>query len=60
MLRHRLENAAVKCLSIVVRVMPRRTGLALGEALGHLFYLLHGRRRQLAVDNLRGSVSVTH
>ena len=53
MLRHRFENAAVKCLSVVVHVMPRRPGLALGEALGHLFYLLHGRRRQLAVENLR-------
>jgi KDO2-lipid IV(A) lauroyltransferase len=55
MLRHWFENVAVTCLSFVVRVMPRRTGLALGAALGHLFYLLHGRRRQLAVDNLRAA-----
>ena len=55
MLRHRVENAAMRCLSIVVRVAPRQTGLTLGAALGHLFYLLHGRRRQLAVDNLRAA-----
>jgi KDO2-lipid IV(A) lauroyltransferase len=55
MLRHRAENAAVKCLATVVRVMPRRTSLALGEAFGYLFYLLDGRRGQIAVDNLRAA-----
>ena len=54
MLRHRVEYAAVKGLSFVLRGLPRRTGLALGAALGHLFYLLHGRR-QLAVDNLKAA-----
>jgi len=53
--RYWLENVAVACLSVVMRVIPRRTGLALGAALGHLFYLLHGCRRQLAVDNLRAA-----
>ena len=55
MLRHRVEHAAVKCVAMVVRVLPRRTGLAIGTALGHLFYLLHAGRRQLAVDNLRAA-----
>ena len=55
MLPHRVEYAAVKCVSMLVRVLPRRTGLTLGAALGYVFYLLHGRRRQVAIDNLRAA-----
>ncbi|NIR44475.1 MAG: hypothetical protein GWN83_10835, partial [Gemmatimonadetes bacterium] len=51
-MRHRFEHLAVALVTALVRVLPRRASLRLGGGLGRLFYLLHGRRRQLALDNL--------
>ena len=51
-MRNRVEFLAVIAVRGLVRVLPRRASLGLGSALGRLFYLLHGRRRELAVDNL--------
>jgi len=42
-------------VATLVRVLPRRASLAVGDGLGRLFYVLHGRRRQLALDNLKAA-----
>ena len=52
-LRYRLEYAVVMTIRIVVRVLPRRVSLSFGTAVGRIFHLLHGRRRELAMSNLR-------
>ena len=52
-MRHRLEYLAVLTVMGFVRLLPRRASLALGSALGRVFYVLHGRRRALALDNLQ-------
>lgn len=54
-MRNRIEYAAVAALRSVVRVLPRRASLGLGAALGRLFHGLHGRRRELGLENLRGA-----
>ena len=54
-MRHRLEYVAVVCVLALVRALPRRASLRLGSGLGWLFYILHGRRRQLALENLRAA-----
>ena len=55
MMRHRLEYAAATCVALLARALPRWVSLGLGGALGRFFYLLHGRRRQLAIDNLKAA-----
>ena len=52
MMRHRLEYLIVACVAAVVTTLPRRASLAVGSGLGRIFYMLHGRRRQLALENL--------
>ena len=54
-MRRRLEYAAVLALRAAVRALPRRASLGVGAALGRLFYRVHGRRRELALANLRGA-----
>ena len=54
-MRNRVEFLAVIAVRGLVRLLPRRASLGLGSALGRLFYLLHGRRRELAVDNLKAA-----
>ena len=39
----------------LIRMLPRRVSLGFGNVLGQLFYLLHVRRRELAVDNLKAA-----
>ena len=51
-MRHRLEYLLVRLVALAVQTLPRRAELAFGDLLGHVFYLLHRKRRQLAVDNL--------
>ena len=55
MLRHLIEYGAVKTFSLLVYLLPRRSSRALGTGLGHLFYLLQTRRRQLAIKNLKAA-----
>ena len=52
-MRNRIEFLAVTLVRGLTRALPRRASLVVGDALGRLFYILHGRRRELAVDNLR-------
>ena len=52
-LRYRLEYAVVMTIRAVVRVLPRRVSLSFGTVVGGIFHLLHGRRRELAMSNLR-------
>ena len=52
-LRHWLEYAVVMVIRGTARRLPRRVSLSLGTALGAVFYVLHGQRRELAVANLR-------
>ena len=52
-LRHRIEHMAVLIIRALLRVLPRATTLRVGGTLGQLFYFLHGRRRKLALANLR-------
>ena len=54
-MRNRIEYAAVLAVRALVRALPRRTSLSVGTVLGRLFYVLHGRRRELAVANLRAA-----
>ena len=53
--RHRLEYVVVMAVRAVVRLIPRSMSLAFGAALGRVFYHLHGRRRALALANLRAA-----
>ena len=39
----------------LAQALPRRVSLAFGAALGRIFYGLYGRRRELAVANLRAA-----
>ena len=52
---NRIEYAAVLLVRALVRALPRRASLGVGTALGRLFYVLQGRRRELAVANLRAA-----
>ena len=54
-MRHRLEYSAVLCFLVIVRILPRYATLRLGSVFGWLFYVLHRRRRQLALDNLQAA-----
>ena len=54
-MRHRVEYVVVRLVALAVKMLPRRTGLAIGSFLGRVFYLLHRNRRQLAVANLRAA-----
>ena len=54
-MRHRLEYGVVVAVRTVARLLPRTASLALGTALGRVFHLFHGRRRELAVANLRAA-----
>ncbi len=54
-MRRWLEYAAVLALRAAVRALPRRASLGVGAALGRLFYRVHGKRRELALANLRGA-----
>ena len=55
MLRHLIEYGAVKTFSLLVYLLPRRSSRALGAGLGHLFYLMQTRRRQLGIENLKAA-----
>ena len=50
--RHRIEYMAVLGLRALLRMLPRGATLRVGGALGRVFYVLHGRRRELALANL--------
>ena len=54
-MRHRLEYGVVVAVRTLARLLPRTASLALGTALGRVFHLFHGRRRELAVANLRAA-----
>jgi KDO2-lipid IV(A) lauroyltransferase len=45
----------VMTVRVLVRILPRAAVLGLGSGLGRVFYVLHGRRRELAVANLRAA-----
>ena len=51
-MRHRLEYLIVRMVALCVQALPRRASLAVGSLLGHGFWALHRKRRQLALDNL--------
>lgn len=52
-LRFRIEAIAFNLLLGGARVLPRRALLALGSIAGRLGYMLDGRHRRVALDNLR-------
>ena len=54
-MRHRLEYMIVVALRVLAQALPRRLSLALGARIGRVFYVLRGRRRELAVANLRAA-----
>ena len=51
-MRYRLEYLLVRMVAVVVQTLPRLVSLAVGSFLGRIFYVLHRRRRQLALENL--------
>jgi KDO2-lipid IV(A) lauroyltransferase len=50
--RYRIEYFAVKCVRLVIRVLPHGIVRALGAGLGFLFYLLDRSHRRVAWANL--------
>ena len=52
---HRLQLVLFLALSRLVRALPWRTALALGRAVGRLFYRIDARHRRVVRDNIRGS-----
>ena len=52
-MRNWLEFLVVIVVRGLVRPLPRRASLSLGTVLGQVFYVFHGRRREIAVENLR-------
>ena len=51
-MRHRLEDAGVRAVRALVRVLPTAVVRALGAALGLTFYALDGVHRRVADANL--------
>jgi len=51
-LDQRLGRQALQALSALARVLPERTALRLGSALGSVCYRVFGRYRRVAVENL--------
>ncbi len=52
-IRFRLEALAFRLLLLVARWVPRSFLLSIGSVGGHLGYLLDGRHRRIALENLR-------
>lgn len=52
-LRHRTEYALYRGAKGVIRALPHPAARSLGHGLGDLSWALAGRRRRIAVDNLR-------
>ncbi len=50
--QHRLEYRVVRAVLAFARASPRGVSLALGAAIGWLFFALDRRRRTLAIENL--------
>lgn len=50
--RHQVEYRVVQVVLALARVAPRALSLAVGAAIGRLFFAFDGRRRRLAIDNL--------
>jgi KDO2-lipid IV(A) lauroyltransferase len=48
---------AVIILSLPIALIPYKIALKLGETMGVLLFFLWGRRRKIAIDNLRAAVS---
>lgn len=56
-IRWYLEIAFVVAVSFAVALLPNRALLPVGRSLGRIFFLLLKRRREIAIDNIRGSLS---
>ncbi|UCF31677.1 MAG: lysophospholipid acyltransferase family protein [bacterium] len=56
----RIISALLRLLFAFGRVLPRFWALEIGKPIGLLGYVLAGRRRRLAMDNLRQSLGDTH
>ncbi|MGE3705178.1 MAG: lysophospholipid acyltransferase family protein [Vicinamibacterales bacterium] len=54
-IRHRVESAAVRSVLALVRRMPPALAAACGTALGRAAYLLDGRHRRIALENVAGA-----
>jgi KDO2-lipid IV(A) lauroyltransferase len=50
--RYRLEHLLFKAIRCLVRLLPRRTLLAAGEASGRMAFRVDRRHRKVALDNL--------
>ena len=50
--RHRLEHAALRAVTAVVRRLPQSTATRLGHGLGWLGYRLDARHRRITLENL--------
>ena len=55
-IRWYLEIALLVAVSFAVALLPDRMMLPAGRGLGRLFFLLLGRRRQIAIDNITASL----
>ncbi len=59
-LRYRLEWLAIKSLTIIVPLLPRKGILCLANGLGHLAFLFDGKGRHTALANLKSVLADTH
>jgi KDO2-lipid IV(A) lauroyltransferase len=55
-LRQRLEALLLACVAFAARVLPFPAASALGASVGGLAHRVLGRRRRIAVENLRASL----
>jgi KDO2-lipid IV(A) lauroyltransferase len=54
-LRHQAEYLAVRTVLALVAALPHRIVLALGGAIGLMFYIVDRRHRRLAIENLQAA-----
>ncbi|HSB61950.1 MAG TPA: hypothetical protein VLI67_09530, partial [Vicinamibacteria bacterium] len=54
-MRHRLEHLLLGTARTLLRLLPRRAMLALGEAAGRAAFRLDRRHRAVALDNVRAA-----
>lgn len=53
--RHRIEYAALRAVTAVVRRLPQRAATRIGHAIGRLAYAVDVRHRRITLENLKAT-----